>query len=117
MTNKCQNDAFLVSYSQIEGFYLRSLKGLFVDVATLEIYCKSIQTSFAGLEARLTMRIDDSIKQILGRQEQLFIKMEDVIARQNNEVEVFKKDAADLISEVKRSVKRFLTLKRTRGTT
>ena len=26
--------------------------------------------------------------------------MEEVIARQNNEVEVFKKDAADLISEV-----------------
>ena len=74
-----------------------------------------LKDSIEGLEAKLMEKIDSSIKNLVERQEMLFLKMEESIARQNSEVAVFKNDAAgliDMVSEVSEKIMDFEKNKR-----
>ena len=60
-------------------------------------------------------KIDGSIRNLVERQERLFLKMEESLARQNSEVAVFKNDAAgliDMVSEVSEKIMDFEKNKR-----
>ena len=52
-----------------------------------------LNRTIEGLEAKLMEKIDSSIRNLVERQERLFLKMEESLARQNDEVAVFKTDA------------------------
>ena len=74
-----------------------------------------LKDSIEGLETKLMEKIDSSIKNLVERQEMLFLKMEESIARQNSEVAVFKNDAAgliDMVSEVSEKIMDFEKNKR-----
>ena len=74
-----------------------------------------LKHSIEGLEAKLMEKIDSSIRNLVERQERLFLKMEESLARQNSEVAVFKNDAAgliDMVSEVSEKIMDFEKNKR-----
>ena len=74
-----------------------------------------LKHSIEGLEAKLMEKIDGSIRNLVERQEMLFLKMEESLARQNSEVAVFKNDAAgliDMVSEVSEKIMDFEKNKR-----
>ena len=74
-----------------------------------------LKHSIEGLEAKLMEKIDSSIRNLVERQEMLFLKMEESLARQNSEVAVFKNDAAgliDMVSEVSEKIMDFEKNKR-----
>ena len=74
-----------------------------------------LKHSIEGLEAKLMEKIDSSIRNLVERQELLFVKMEESLARQNSEVAVFKNDAAgliDMVSEVSEKIMDFEKNKR-----
>ena len=74
-----------------------------------------LNRTIEGLEAKLMEKIDSSIRSLVERQERLFLKMEESLARQNDEVAVFKTDAAgliDMVSEVSEKITDFEKNKR-----
>ena len=74
-----------------------------------------LNRTIEGLEAKLMEKIDSSIRSLVERQEKLFLKMEESLARQNDEVAVFKTDAAgliDMVSEVSEKITDFEKNKR-----
>ena len=59
-----------------------------------------LNLTIEGLEGKLMAKIDNSIQQLLDRQETLFLKMEENLSKQGSEVDTFKLDAAGLIESV-----------------
>ena len=96
----------------IENSYANSIENI------ENAYADSIaqlKHSIEGLEAKLMEKIDSSIRNLVERQEMLFLKMEESLARQNSEVAVFKNDAAgliDMVSEVSEKIMDFEKNKR-----
>ena len=94
-------NSYVDSIANIENSYMDSIAKL--------------KDSIEGLETKLMEKIDSSIKNLVERQEMLFLKMEESIARQNSEVAVFKNDAAgliDMVSEVSEKIMDFEKNKR-----
>ena len=128
-TEQAQRDLRMKLLTQIEGIdenlnqVKEDIKSKMAESASKihsieNCYADSIaqlKHSIEGLEAKLTEKIDNSIRNLVERQEKLFLKMEESLARQNSEVAVFKNDAAgliDMVSEVSEKIMDFEKNKR-----